>query len=105
MEHTSGEIKIKPGIGLSRVLFLQNSKGVNIGGVVDIDYDDKAKAANAERIKALWNAAPEDIEKAVAYLRHGAEIREFLLRMSNGYVEGFDNWAKELLTKLEASHD
>lgn len=103
MKHTEGKLEIKPGIGLSRVLFFRDSKGVNIGGVVDIDYNDELKDANAQRIVALWNAAPEDTKEAVRYLEHGAEVVKVLklLRKDNPRGTIGRRWIDTLFAKLE----
>jgi predicted XRE-type DNA-binding protein len=68
MEHTKGEIRVVHEINLE---FEHDRCGLN-----GSHRSHNERKANAERIAALWNAAPEDIDQAVKYLKYGAKMVE-----------------------------
>ena len=95
--HSKGEIKVT---GYHGHLTLEDSKGTDMFMTNDIS---DSGYANAERITALWNAAPDNTDKAVAYLEYGAEMETTLkaieLDVRRGLPIDYDSLV-ETLTKL-----
>ena len=62
--------------------------------------------ANAEHIRDTWNASTGmTTEQAVAYLKHGAEILEFVRSTSYSFDLSLRQRGKKLLTKLEVNDE
>ncbi len=98
MEHTEGRLEVKhrepeeyAGGEMYGTPYLYSVGARRYIAEVNSSHMNENKEANAERIKDLWNAAPEDTKQAVVYLEHGAEMEseiKSLLAWLEPYVKG-----------------
>ena len=129
MKRTEGEISVREGYehpGLvdeqGFEIFENTNMAINVNVPDDRHWgsypnghrevEDEEATANAEHIRDTWNASKDmTTKRAVAYLRHGAEMVELIYSViARGHFDkickcslcALERMARELLTKLAA---
>ena len=104
MKRTEGEIRISRGAQADPFSLEAESQTIAHMKLTRTPFECEG---NAKHIEALWNASKDiPTKQAVAYLRHGAEMENLLIR-SKHHCVGIPLLYKEieeLLTKLEADN-